>query len=45
MLQQFHAAILIIPEERGVVQEPLLSDGLCIAAKLHITKAVVCMQS
>lgn len=42
MFQQLHSLALVVPQQGCVVQKALLSDGLCIAAKLHVSKTVVC---
>ena len=42
MLQQLHAFALVVPQQRCVMQKPLLGDGLCVATKLDIPKTVVC---
>lgn len=44
MLEQLHSLVLVVPQEGSVMQEALLGDGLRIATKLDITKAVICVQ-
>ena len=45
MPEQLHSLVLVVPQERGVMQEALLGDGLCIATKLDIPKAVICVHA
>lgn len=37
-----HVERVVIPEEGGVMQPPLASDGLCVAAKLGPPKTIIC---
>ena len=41
VLQQRHALVLEVPQERRVVQPPLAGDGLRVAAELAVPEDVV----
>jgi hypothetical protein len=42
VLKQGHAVLAEVPQKRGVVQPPLPSDRLCIAAELAVPEYVIC---